>query len=128
MVGEIALLIKGLDTAFNLVQASIKKKKEVQQMGAEISGFFHQKEAIEEKIVEVRKHGRAAYIGSPQWQKIQRNAIRIQKDRNFRYQMRTKQQRIAAQKKNDLSLAYKILAGLFVLAIGIAGLIFILIT
>jgi len=160
MVGEIALLIKGLDTAFNLVQASIKKKKEVQQMGAEISGFFHQKEAIEEKIVEVRKHGREAYIGSPlqeamdiqnqedriagmmteigkeysrqgkspQWQKIQRNAIRIQKDRNFRYQMRTKQQRIAVQKKNDLSLAYKILAGLFVLAIGIAGLIFILIT
>ena len=50
MIGEIALLIKGLDTAFNLVQASLKKKKQVEQMGAEISGFFASKEAVETRL------------------------------------------------------------------------------
>ena len=84
-------------------------------MGAEISGFFASKEAVENKIAEVKKHDKNAYIGSPleeaiqiqnqedriaemmktigkeysrqgktgTWQKVQRNAIKIQKDRDF---------------------------------------------
>ena len=78
MIGEIALLIKGLDTAFNLVQASLKKKKQVEQMGAEISGFFASKEAVENKIAEVKKHDKNAYVGSPLEEAIQ---IQNQEDR-----------------------------------------------
>ena len=160
MVGEIALLIKGLDTAFSLVQKSIKRKKEVQQMGAEISGFFRQKEAVEQKIAEVKKHDKEAYLGSalqeaidiqsqedrisemmkeigkeyirqgktPQWQKIKRNAIKIQKDRDFRLNTRTKQQRIAAQKDDDFKLAFKLMLGLIVLMGALAGLVYLLAT
>ena len=160
MVGEIALLIKGLDTAFSLVQKGIKRKKEVQQMGAEISGFFRQKEAVEQKIAEVKKHDKEAYLGSalqeamdiqsqedrisemmkeigkeyirqgktPQWQKIKRNAIKIQKDRDFRLNTRTKQQRIAAQKDDDFKLAFKLMLGLIVLMGALAGLVYLLAT
>jgi len=78
MIGEIALLIKGLDTAFNLVQASLKKKKQVEQMGAEISGFFRAKEAVETKIAEVKEHDKNAYIGSALEEAIQ---IQNQEDR-----------------------------------------------
>jgi len=160
MVGEIALLIKGLDTAFSLVQKGIKRKKEVQQMGAEISGFFRQKEAVEQKIAEVKKHDKEAYLGSalqeamdiqsqedrisemmkeigkeyirqgktPQWQKIKRNAIKIQKDRDFRLNTRTKQQRIAAQKDDDFKLAFKLMLGLIVLMGALTGLVYLLAT
>ena len=160
MVGEIALLIKGLDTAFSLVQKGIKRKKEVQQMGAEISGFFRQKEAVEQKIAEVKKHDKEAYLGSalqeamdiqsqedrisdmmkeigkeyirqgktPQWQKIKRNAIKIQKDRDFKLNMKTKQQRIAAQKDDDFKLAFKLMLGLIVLMGALAGLVYLLAT
>ena len=78
MIGEVVLLIKGLDTAFNLVQASLKKKKQVEQMGAEISGFFASKEAVENKIAEVKQHDKNAYIGSPLEEAIQ---IQNQEDR-----------------------------------------------
>jgi hypothetical protein len=160
MVGEIALLIKGLDTAFSLVQKGIKRKKEVQQMGAEISGFFRQKEAVEQKIAEVKKHDKEAYLGSalqeamdiqsqedrisdmmkeigkeyirqgktPQWQKIKRNAIKIQKDRDFRLNTRTKQQRLAAQKDDDFKLAFKLMLGLIVLMGALTGLVYLLAT
>jgi len=160
MVGEIALLIKGLDTAFSLVQKGIKRKKEVQQMSAEISGFFRQKEAVEQKIAEVKKHDKEAYLGSalqeamdiqsqedrisdmmkeigkeyirqgktPQWQKIKRNAIKIQKDRDFRLNTRTKQQRIAAQKDDDFKLAFKLMLGLIVLMGALTGLVYLLAT
>jgi len=160
MVGEIALLIKGLDTAFSLVQKGIKRKKEVQQMGAEISGFFRQKEAVEQKIAEVKKHDKEAYLGSalqeaidiqsqedrisdmmkeigkeyirqgktPQWSKIKRNAIKIQKDRDFKLNIRTKQQRIAAQKDDDFKLAFKLMLGLIVLMGALAGLVYLLAT
>ena len=65
MIGEIALLIKGLDSAFSLVQKGIKRKKDIQAMGGEISAFFASKEAVENKIAEVKKHDKDAYLGSP---------------------------------------------------------------
>lgn len=49
MIGEIAICIKALDTAFNLVHRGIEKKKEVDQMSAEIRGFFKSKEVVEKK-------------------------------------------------------------------------------
>jgi hypothetical protein len=160
MIGEIALLIKGLDTAFNLVQASLKKKKQVEQMGAEISGFFASKEAVENKIAEVKEHDKNAYIGSaleeaiqiqnqedrianmmktigreysrqgksPQWQKVQKNAIKIQKDRDFQYTMLMKKKRVQVQKDDDFKLALKLLFGLIVLMAALTGLVYLVAT
>ena len=156
MIGEIALLIKGLDTAFNLVQASLKKKKQVEQMGAEISGFFASKEAVENKIAEVKKHDKNAYIGSPleeaiqiqnqedriaemmktigkeysrqgktgTWQKVQRNAIKIQKDRDFDIVAANKRKIIQDRKDADFYLAVKPMGGLVILMAALAGLVF----
>ena len=156
MIGEIALLIKGLDTAFNLVQASLKKKKQVEQMGAEISGFFAQKEAVEDKIAEVKKHDKNAYIGSPleeaiqiqnqedrianmmkeigreysrqgkspQWQKVQKNAGEIQKERDFNIVQANRKKVIQDRKDADFYLAVKLIAGLVILMVAIAGLVF----
>jgi len=156
MIGEIALLIKGLDTAFNLVQASLKKKKQVEQMGAEISGFFASKEAVENKIAEVKKHDKNAYIGSPleeaiqiqnqedriaemmktigkeysrqgktgTWQKVQRNAIKIQKDRDFDIVAANKRKIIQDRKDADFYLAVKLMVGLVILMAALAGLVF----
>lgn len=56
MIGEIAICIKALDTAFNLVHRGIEKKKEVDQMSAEIRGFFKSKEVVEKKIIEAKKN------------------------------------------------------------------------
>ena len=159
MIGEIALLIKGLDSAFSLVQRGIERKKDIQAMGGEISAFFASKEAIEEKIIEVKKHDKAAYLGSalqeamdiqaqedriadmmkqigkeymrqgktPQWQKIQRNAITIQKDRDFQLNRRKKKQKIAARKDDELMLAVKLLGGIIVLIAGLIGFILLLV-
>mgnify|MGYP003642485547 FL=1 len=156
MIGEIALLIKGLDTAFNLVQASLKKKKQVEQMGAEISGFFAQKEAVEDKIAEVKKHDKNAYIGSPleeaiqiqnqedrianmmkeigreysrqgktpQWQKVQKNAGKIQKERDFNIVQANRKKVIQDRKDADFYLALKLIVGLVILMVGITGLVF----
>ena len=156
MVGEISLLIKGLDTAFNLVQASLKKKKQVEQMGAEISGFFRAKEAVETKIAEVKKHDKNAYIGSAleeaiqiqnqedrlaemmktigreysrqgksgTWQKVQKNAAKIQKDRDFDIVQANRRKIIQDRKDADFYLAVKLIAGLVILMIGLAGLVF----
>ena len=156
MIGEIALLIKGLDTAFNLVQASLKKKKQVEQMGAEISGFFRAKEAVETKIAEVKKHDKNAYIGSAleeaiqiqnqedrlaemmktigreysrqgksgTWQKVQKNAAKIQKDRDFDIVQANRRKIIQDRKDADFYLAVKLIAGLVILMIGLAGLVF----
>ena len=160
MIGEIALLIKGLDTAFNLVQASLKKKKQVEQMGAEISGFFASKEAVENKIAEVKKHDKNAYIGSPleeaiqiqnqedriaemmktigkeysrqgktgTWQKVQRNAIKIQKDRDFDIVAANKRKIIQDRKDADFYLAVKLMVGLVILMAALTGLVYLVAT
>jgi len=156
MVGEIALLIKGLDTAFNLVQASLKKKKQVEQMGAEISGFFRAKEAVETKIAEVKEHDKNAYIGSAleeaiqiqnqedrlaemmktigreysrqgksgTWQKVQKSAAKIQKDRDFDIVQANRRKIIQDRKDADFYLAVKLISGLVILMVGLAGLVF----
>lgn len=71
MIGEIALLIKGLDTACSLVRAGLDRKKAIEDMGGEISSFFASKEAVEAKIVEVKKHNKDAYLGSALEEAIQ---------------------------------------------------------
>ena len=156
MIGEIALLIKGLDTAFNLVQASLKKKKQVEQMGAEISGFFASKEAVEDKIAESKKNNGYSYSGSPleeaiqiqnqedrladmmktigdeysrqgkspQWQKVQKNAGKIQKERDFNIVQANRRKVIQDRKDADVYLAVKLIAGLVILMVGLTGLVY----
>jgi hypothetical protein len=156
MISEIALLIKGLDTAFNLVQASLKKKKQVEQMGAEISGFFASKEAVENKIAESKKNDGYSYSGSAleeaiqiqnqedriaemmktigkeysrqgksgTWQKVQKNAVKIQKGRDFSIVQANRRKIIQDRKDADFYLAVKLVVGLVILMIGITGLVF----
>jgi hypothetical protein len=153
MIGEIALLIKGLDTAFNLV---LKKKKQVEQMGAEISGFFAQKEAVENKIAESKKNNGYSYSGSPleeaiqiqnqedriadmmkeigreysrqgktpQWQKVQKNAGKIQKERDFNIVQANRKKVIQDRKDADFYLALKLIVGLVILMVGLTGLVY----
>jgi hypothetical protein len=158
MIGEIALLIKGLDTAFNLVQASLKKKKQVEQMGAEISGFFASKEAVEDKIAESKKNNGYSYSGSPleeaiqiqnqedrladmmktigdeysrqgkspQWQKVQKNAANIQKNRDLSMAESNRKKILQDRKNDDFYLALKLIVGLVMLMAAITGLVFVL--
>ena len=63
MVGEIALLIKGLDTACKLVRTGLDRKKDIESMSSEIYSFFASKEEIEAKIDEVKKK-KGGYAGS----------------------------------------------------------------
>jgi hypothetical protein len=158
MVGELVLLIKGLDTAFNLVQASLKKKKQVEQMGAEISGFFASKEAVEDKIAESKKNDKGTYSGSaleeaiqiqnqedrlanmmktigdeysrqgksPQWQKVQKNAANIQKNRDLSMAEFNRKKILQDRKNEDFYLALKLIVGLVMLMVGLTGLVFVL--
>ena len=63
MIGEIGLLIKGLDTACKLVRAGLDRKKDIEAMGSEISSFFASKEEVEAKIEEVKRN-QGGYAGS----------------------------------------------------------------
>ena len=55
MITEIALLISSFDKACKLVRTGLDRKKDLEEMGGEISSFFASKEAVEEKIAEVKK-------------------------------------------------------------------------
>ena len=47
MIGEIAILLKGLDSAFTLVKSGIDRKKDLDEMSNDISSFFKKKEDLE---------------------------------------------------------------------------------
>jgi hypothetical protein len=70
MIGEIALLIKGLDTACQLVRAGLDRKKDLDSMSSEIFSFFESKKEVEKKIVEVKKN-KGGYEGSALQEAIQ---------------------------------------------------------
>lgn len=54
MIGELALVLKGLDSAFNLVQAGIERKKSLDQMSQDIDGFFRKKEIAEDALLKAK--------------------------------------------------------------------------
>jgi len=70
MIGEITLLIKGLDTACKLVRTGLDRKKDIEAMGSEIGSFFASKEEIEAKIEEVKRN-QGGYVGSALEEAIQ---------------------------------------------------------
>ena len=155
MIGEIALLIKGLDTACKLVRTGLDRKKDIEAMGSEISSFFASKEEIEAKIEEVKRN-QGGYAGSaleeaiqieqqnqkikdmmkrigqaysdagksPQWQAVQRNAAKIQKERDSNHEEANRRKIIRDRKNDDFYLAAKLIVGLVILMIAITGLIF----
>ena len=73
-----------------------------------------------------REYSRQGKSGT--WQRVQKQAIQIQKDRDFRYNMHMKKKKVQVQKDDDFYLAIKLLAGIIVLMIGLTSLLFVLIT
>ena len=57
MIGEIAIAIKALDSAFVVVQSAISKKKEVEDMAGEVGKFFTAKKKVEEQMQKARQAG-----------------------------------------------------------------------
>ncbi len=57
MIGEIAIAIKALDSAFVLCQNAISKKKEIDDMASEVGKFFTAKTKVEEHIQKARRTG-----------------------------------------------------------------------
>ena len=155
MIGEIALLIKGLDTACKLVKTGLDRKKDIESMSSEIGSFFASKKEVEEKIAEVKRN-QDGYAGSaleeaiqieqqnqkikdmmkrigkaysdagksPQWQAVQRNAAKIQKERDSNHEEANRRKIIRDRKNDDFYLAAKLIVGLVILMIAITGLIF----
>ncbi len=136
MIGEIAILIKGLDSAFSLVKAGIDRKKSIDEMSEEIGSFFKKKEAIEEKMADRSQSGQSEMstieeeraieehrfqvekmmesIGreysrqgrSPAWARIKRNSARKQREKEIAAAKRKKKK--AAQNEEDQLIVFVI--------------------
>ena len=153
MIGEIAILLKGLDSAFPLVKAGIDRKKDLDEMSNDISSFFKKKEDLEIAITKAEnsedsqmssireeqaiENHRYQYqkmldsIGkeysrqgrSPEWARIKRNAEKRQKQKEL------KAARKAAQSEDD-DLLIRQLALIFISMVGavvtIAGIVFLI--
>lgn len=153
MIGEIAILLKGLDSAFTLVKAGIDRKKDLDEMSNDISNFFKKKEDLEIAITKAEnsedshmssireeqaiENHRYQYqkmldsIGkeysrqgrSPEWARIKRNAEKRQKQKEL------KAARKAAQSEDD-DLLIRQLALIFISMVGavvtIAGIVFLI--
>ena len=153
MIGEIAILLKGLDSAFTLVKAGIDRKKDLDEMSNDISSFFKKKEDLEIAITKAEnsedsqmssireeqaiENHRYQYqkmldsIGkeysrqgrSPEWARIKRNAEKRQKQKEL------KAARKAAQSEDD-DMLIRQLALIFISMVGavvtIAGIVFLI--
>ena len=69
-----------------------------------------------------REYSRQGKSGT--WQKVQKNAAKIQKDRDFDIVQANRRKIIQDRKDADFYLAVKLIAGLVILMIGLAGLVF----
>jgi hypothetical protein len=153
MIGEIAILLKGLDSAFTLVKSGIDRKKDLDEMSNDISSFFKKKEDLEIAITKAEnsedsqmssireeqaiENHRYQYqkmldsIGkeysrqgrSPEWARIKNNAAKRQKEKEL------KAARKAAQSE-DNDFLIKQLALIFISMVGavvtIAGIVFLI--
>jgi hypothetical protein len=57
MIGEIAIAIKALDSAFVLCQNAISKKKEIDDMAGEVGKFFTAKKRVEDEMAKAEAAG-----------------------------------------------------------------------
>ena len=138
MIGEIALLIKGLDTAMSLLEKGFATKKRVTDLGNEVDNFFLSKEKLEERLAEEKKEG--TYSQSPIEQamfeervkekiekhmqvlskeysrqgkshifaKLKRRAVNIERDRVFETNLKKKRARAKQQQASDVIFTIKL--------------------
>ena len=153
MIGELAILLKGLDSAFTLVKAGIDRKRSLDEMSKEIGGFFKKKEAVEDAIIKAKNNGDAEMssleearqieelefqiqkqmesIGreysrqgrSPAWARIKARSEKIQREKELKAKRK-------AERNEDEDLLIRQLAMIFISMIGavavIAGVVFLL--
>ena len=154
MIGEIALLIKGLDTAMSLLERGFATKKRVTDLGNEVDNFFLSKEKLEERLEEEKKEG--TYSQSPIEQamfeervkekiekhmqvlqkeysrqgkshifaKLQRRAVNIERDRAFETNLKNKRARAKQQETSDVIFTIKLFVGGLVIIAAIFGTVF----
>ncbi len=60
------------------------------------------------------------------WQKVQRNAVKIQKDRDLSMAEFNRKKILQDRKNDDFYLALKLIVGLVMLMVGLTGLVFVL--
>ena len=129
---------KDLDSMSSEIFSFFASKKEVEEKIAEVKknkgGYAGS--ALEEAILIEQQNQKIkdmmSRIGkeysrqgrSPQWQSIQRNAADIQKDRDFNIVQANRRKVIQDRKEADFYLAVKLIAGLVILMVAIAGLVF----
>jgi hypothetical protein len=63
---------------------------------------------------------------SPQWQKVQKNAANIQKNRDLSMAESNRKKILQDRKNDDFYLALKLIVGLVMLMAGLTGLVFVL--
>ncbi|MAY04322.1 MAG: hypothetical protein CMB25_01800 [Euryarchaeota archaeon] len=153
MIGELAILIKGLDSAFTLVKAGIDRKKDLDEMSNDISNFFKKKEDLEiaiaksenseesqmssireEQAIENHRYQYQKMLDSigkeysrqgrsPEWARIKRNAEKRQKQKEAKARQRLAKRSEEEEFMDDLKLVFKILIGGAVATFGILYLI-----
>jgi len=129
---------KDLDSMSGEIFSFFESKKEVEEKIAEVKknkgGYAGSalEEAIlieqeSQKIKVMMKRIGKAYSDagrSPQWQAVQRNAAKIQKDRDFDIVQANRRKIIQDRKNEDFYLVVKLVVGLVILMIGLTGLVF----
>ena len=129
---------KDLDSMSGEIFSFFESKKEVEEKIAEVKknkgGYAGSalEEAIlieqeSQKIKVMMKRIGKAYSDagrSPQWQAVQRNAAKIQKDRDFDIVQAKRRKMIQDRKDEDFYLVVKLVVGLVILMIGLTGLVF----
>ena len=79
MIGELAILLKGLDSAFTLVKAGIDRKKDLDEMSKEIGVFFKKKEAVEDAIIKAKNNVNLEMSSLEEARQIEELEYQIQK-------------------------------------------------
>ena len=141
MLGEIALLIKGLDTAMNLLERGFETKRKITDLGSEVDNFFLSKEKLEERLEEEKEE--KSYSRSPIEQAVfedrirekiekhmnvlqkeysrqgkshifaglKRRAVNIERDRVFETNLKTKRAKAKQQQASDMIFVIKLFVG-----------------
>ena len=154
VIGELAILLKGLDSAFTLVKAGIDRKRSLDEMSNEIGSFFKKKEAVEDAIIKAKNNGDSQMssleearqiedleyqiqkqmesIGreysrqgrSPAWSRIKANSARIQREKELKAKRKAERNDEDDELIKGLILVFVSMVGAVALIAGIVFLIF----
>ena len=129
---------KDLDSMSSEIFSFFESKKEVEEKIAEVKknkGGYEGSALQEAILIEQESHkikmmmtqiAKAYSVAgrTPQWMAIQRNAANIQKDRDFNIVQANRRKVIQDRKDADFYLVVKLIAGLVILMVGLAGLVY----